>query len=241
MNYNISGSDNLWNIAKNNYNCQSNKEIQETVDLIVKENGIKNANLIYAGAKIVLPETDSFISTSKKEDAVTRADEFDQWTNSEDNYEKALAGEEVEGFQMFELDLSTYSSDLKDFSQEYIDKYDEDGDGKWSKEEFIAMASAGEGIPEEYSADYEELYTQLFNDLNLNTEDDHIDAAEFASYLYVSDVDWKTFSETEGDVGASVDGKIDFVGYNTYSDPSSKNYDAMKEQKENFYNNYYAA
>ena len=70
-----------------------------------------------------------------------RAMDFNNWTNSSENYEKTFQkGQEVEEFQMFEFNASTYSSDLKDFAQEYIDSFDKDGDGSWNKDEFISMA-----------------------------------------------------------------------------------------------------
>ncbi len=173
--------------------------------------------------------------------AVNRADEFDIWTNSEENYEKALLGEDVQGFQMFELNLSTYSGDLKEFSQEYIDKYDEDGDGVWSKEEFTKMAVAGQEIPEEYAGVYEELYSQLFTDLNIDTKDDSINAGEFASYLYAADMDWENYSQT-GNVASSIDGNLDYLTYQSLSafEPDSKAHSILQREKQDFYNNFYA-
>ena len=41
---------------------------------------------------------------------------FDNWSNSSENYNKASNGEKVEDFQLFKKDLSTYSSDLKKFA-----------------------------------------------------------------------------------------------------------------------------
>jgi len=174
-------------------------------------------------------------------DSVSRADEFDIWTNSEENYEKAIFGEDVQGFQMFELNLSTYSSDLKEFAQEYIDKYDEDGDGVWSKEEFTTMAAAEQEIPEEFADDFEKLYSQLFSDLNIDTKDDSINAGEFASYLYASDLDWENYAQT-GDVASSIDGNLDYLTYQSLSafEPDSTAYSILQQEKQDFYNNFYA-
>lgn len=245
MDYSISSGDNLWNIVKSNYDCSSNKEIQETVNLIVKENNIKDANKIYVGAKLSLPETDSFVSTTKKkeEEDKTRADKFDEWTSSEDNYEKSLAGEEVEEFEMFELDLSTYSSDLEKFAQEYMDKYDADGNGSWDKTEFINMASAGVEVPEGMEEEMNALYDQLFEGLNLDDDKESISAKEFAAYLYASDLDWDNYVATEFDVASSIDGKINYDNYQALSglDTESDAYATLQRHKQYFYDAYYAA
>lgn len=241
MNYTISKGDCLWNIAKNNYDCKSDKDISAIVDKIAQENNLKNSNSIYAGSEIVLPETDSFISSSKTEKSEpSNSDKFDEWTNSEENYNKSIKGEEVDSFKMFNLDLSSYSSDLKDFSQEYIDKYDADGDGSWNKEEFISMATAGEGIPEQSSAEYTALYDQLFSDLNLDDDKKTINAGEFASYLYAADMDWGNYAKTN-DVASSIDGKLDYNNYQALSalDPNSNAHSTLQAQKQAFYDNYY--
>ena len=92
------------------------------------------------------------------------AKNFDNWTNSSENYDKSINGEQVEEFSMFESkNLATYSSDLKQFSQEYINMWDADGDGAWSKEEFIAMSTAGEGIPESIPEETQKAYAELFS------------------------------------------------------------------------------
>jgi hypothetical protein len=237
MDYKIASGDNLWNIAKNNYNCQSNKEIQEYVNLIAKENNIQDPNKIYADNVISLPENDAFI----KESSIF--DSFDDWTSSEDNYEKAVNGEDVDGFQMFDLDLNTYSTDLKDFAQGYLDKFDEDGDGVWNKDEFITMSTSGlEDIPEEYQESYSELFDQLFNDLNINDKDDTIDAKEFASYLFTADLDYDKYSQTDGDVASSIDGNLDYTNYQALSslEPDTEDHNTFMDLKESFYNNFYA-
>ncbi len=242
MNYTIASGDCLWNIAKNNYDCKSDAEIMQVVNQIAEENQIKDINIIYAGAKLNLPETDQFIS-SKAAEEKTRADKFDDWTNGEDNFNAVVAGEEVEEFEMFDLDLSTYSTDLKEFSQEYIDKYDEDGDGSWNIQEFTNMASAGAEIDEEYKDEYQALYQQLFEDLNIDDNADAINAAEFASFLYTADVDWDNFYETDGDVASSIDGKLDYLNYQSLSslERGTEQYENHQYQKKAFFDNFYAA
>ena len=175
------------------------------------------------------------------------AKNFDNWTNSSDNYNKALQGEQVEEFQMFKADdLQTYSSDLKKFSQDYIDMWDSDGDGTWSKDEFIAMSTGGEGIPTDVSEDVQAQYAQLFNELysNLNLDDnkESITSGEFASYLYATDLDWQNYANT-GDVASSLDGKID---YSTYQGLASimegdAGFEVLQSEKSDFYNAFYAA
>lgn len=246
MNYTIASGDNLWNIVKNNYDCTSDKEIMNVVKEIAHENDIKDINLIHAGANINLPETDKFIHSKPLDDTVeeeTRADKFDEWTNSEENYEAAINGEKVDEFKMFDINLATYSSDLKDFSQEYINKYDEDGDGAWNIDEFTNMATAGAGIDEENKEEYEVLYNQLFTNLNIDDNKDVINAAEFASFLYTADVDWDNFNKTNGDVASSIDGKLDYLNYQTFSslEKGTKLFEDHQYQKEEFFTNFYAA
>ena len=242
MNYTIARGDNLWNIAKNNYDCKSNAEIMQVINEIAKENDIKNINMINEGAELNLPETERFLFPTVDENK-TRVDEFDDWTNGEENYQAVIAGEEIEEFQMFDLDLSTYSTDLKEVAQEYIDKYDEDGDGSWNIQEFINMATAGAGIEEEYKDEYETLYNQLFEDLNIDEKAEAISAAEFASFLYTADVDWDNFHETGGDVASSIDGKLDYMNYQSFSslEPGTEQYDNLQYQKKAFFDNFYAA
>ena len=174
------------------------------------------------------------------------AKNFDNWTNSTENYNKALNGEETEEFEMFKAgNLQSYSSDLKKFSQDYINMWDSDGDGSWSKDEFIMMSTGGEGIPSDVSEDVQAQYAQLFDDLysNLNLDDnkDSISSGEFASYLYASDMDWENYAQT-GDVSSSVDGKLDYSTYQSLSSimEGDAGFEVLQSEKADFYNYFYA-
>ena len=171
---------------------------------------------------------------------------FDNWTNSADNYNKSINGEQVEEFSMFKADnLDNYSKDLKNFSQEYINMWDSDGDGAWSRDEFVMMATAGEGVPSDAPAElaqqYNELFDQLYDNLNLDDNKDSISAGEFASYLYASDMDWAKYAET-GDVSAAIDGKLDYVAYQGLSSlmPGDEGFEKLQSEKADFYNFFYA-
>ena len=174
------------------------------------------------------------------------AKNFDNWTNSSDNYNKALNGEKTEDFEMFKAgSLQTYSSDLKKFSQDYIDMWDSDGDGSWSKDEFIMMSTGGEGIPTDLSEDVQAQYAQLFDDLyanlNLDNNKDSISSGEFASYLYASDMDWENYAQT-GDVSSSVDGKLDYTTYQGLASimEGDAGFETLQSEKADFYNYFYA-
>ncbi len=267
MDYQIKSGDCLWNIVKENYNCASNKEIQDTINQIAKANDIKDPNLIYANTQIVLPASamakfkeqnkgDSFSST-------TRADNFDEWTNSEENYDKNIKGEKVDDFKMFDFNASTYSSDLKEFSQEYVNKYDQDKDGQWNQSEFINMATNGKdsynslvmakvtntflslfGIKNQdlqTKSDQYDLLQEQFNTFNFDGDGSKINAGEFASVLYSSDLDLDNYAKT-GDVASSIDGKLDYVNYQTYPmlDTESDGYKTIHKERSDFYNNFYA-
>lgn len=200
--YSIKSGDCLWNIAKANYNVKSNSEIQEIVNLISKENKIENPNLIYAGASLVLPETDSFIKTTKEPtndggtdeaqevqvaDDVpekTKADELQEW-NSYDNAIKASEGENIEEFEMFDAkgqNMSTeeYFKALAGFSQSVVDKYDVSGDGKMDEQEFGYMMTDGLEI-EEYSTQTAAKEAAYLNSLGYEANE-----AEMASGLVAS-------------------------------------------------------
>ena len=73
----------------------------------------------------------------------SKIEKFNEWTNSSENYAKNQNGEKVEDFEMFNFNASTYSSDIKGFSQEYINKYDADQDKNWNYSEFVDMATEG--------------------------------------------------------------------------------------------------
>lgn len=174
------------------------------------------------------------------------AKNFDAWTNSADNYNKALVGEQVEEFSMFDCQsLGTYSSDLKQFAQDYINMWDADGDGHWNIDEFITMSTGGEGIPENFSAEmknsYNELFNALFANLNLDDKKDSISAGEFASYLYAADMDWGKYAET-GSVAASIDGKLNYNNYQGLSSimEGDSAYEFLQSEMADFYNYYYA-
>ena len=68
---------------------------------------------------------------------------FDEWSGGENNYNKAMNGEQVEDFKMFDFNSSTYANDLQNFAQEYINAYDSDGDSNMSFSEFVSMSSNG--------------------------------------------------------------------------------------------------
>ena len=105
------------------------------------------------------------------------------------------------------------------------------------------MATAGAGIDEENKEEYEVLYNQLFTNLNIDDNEDVINAAEFASFLYTADVDWDNFNKTNGDVASSIDGKLDYLNYQTFSslEKGTKLFEDHQYQKEEFFTNFYAA
>ena len=189
---------------------------------------------------------------------------FDDWTNSEENYNKALNGEQVEDCQIFDLNLSTYSSDLKNFAQSYIDKYDSDKDASFNYSEFVNMCTNGAesagglkfaksvnnflsnklgiNIPslQEKAALYDEMQTQ-FETFSFDKNADKINAGEFASVLYTADLDWDNYAQT-GDVASSIDGKLNYNNYQGFSliTPGVDGYETLQGERQDFYDNFYA-
>ena len=240
--YEIQKGDCLWNIVKEQYGYDSNNDILNMVNRIVEENNIDNPNLIYSGDNIILPDLyTEQIKSEKEEPEKSRADEFDEWTNSEKNYNDFLEYKPVDEFEMFDFDASSYSKDLKNFAQEYLNKYDADNDGVMNKSEFTKMASGGMEIPKELEAEYNALYDVLFDNLNLDEKKNEINAGEFASFLYMADLDLDNYAKTL-DVASSLDGKLDYGQYQALSSllPGDKGFDILQSEKQDFYNNFYA-
>ncbi len=189
---------------------------------------------------------------------------FDDWTNSEDNFNKSMNGEQVEEFQMFDLNLSSYSSDLKSFAQSYIDKYDEDKDASFNYSEFVNMCTNGAqsagglkfaksvnnflsglgiNIPslQEKAALHDEMQTQ-FGTFSFDSDAEKINAGEFASVLYTADLDWNNYAQTL-DVASSIDGKLDYNNYQGFSliTPGVDGYETLQGERQDFYDNFYGA
>lgn len=167
-----------------------------------------------------------------------KAKRFDKWTNSDKNFQKYQEGKKVKDFKMFNAkDLSTYSSDVNKFSQNYIKRWDADGDGAWTKDEFISMATNGAGIPDECKEDYEQLFDDLFDNLNLDDDDSTVSSEEFAAQLIMADINWETYDKTGRDLSQSLDGKLD---YGVYSSIGMNSPADNKEIKQALYDHFYA-
>ncbi|MBQ4494124.1 MAG: hypothetical protein II972_05985 [Elusimicrobiaceae bacterium] len=167
-----------------------------------------------------------------------QAKKFDKWTNSEKNYEKSVNGEAVADQPLFNFNASTYSSDLNEFSQAYIKRYDENKDGVWSKEEFINMATNGKGTDD--TTGVKEFFDNAFANLNLDEDEESISSEEFATMLYMSDLDIDHYLET-GDIASSLDGKVNYNQYQGLSSLTDEgSLQILKEERMDFFNNFYA-
>ena len=263
---------------------------------------------------------------------------FDEWSGGENNYNKAMNGEQVEDFKMFDFNSSTYANDLQNFAQEYINAYDSDGDSNMSFSEFVSMSSNGfenadllqsanevfefnKGVyqdsvipqfdkdgdgelglnefstalgydlssldaetkgavkdlfnsmntelnPEnknqtlnagellvclntdiqgidtatlKYQSDLYNMYTEAFNDFDMDNNKESINAGEFATMLYSSDLDWSKFANT-GDFTTAVDGQLDYLDYQTLPmiTKGMDGYEALHQTKQKFYNEFYS-
>ncbi len=171
---------------------------------------------------------------------ITKADKFNNWTNDENNYEAALNDEPVDDFKMFDINLSTYSKDLKEFAQEIVGKFDTDRDGSWDIDEFTNMALGNEDIPVGMEKQYSQLFAQLFKALNLDTKENKISASELATMLYASDLDWNNYSQT-GDIASSIDGKLGYNEYSVFSGllEGDSGYNVLRNEREDFFNAFY--
>jgi hypothetical protein len=159
--YSIKSGDCLWNIAKANYNVKSNSEIQEIVNLISKENKLDNPNLIYAGASLVLPETDSFIKTTQETVGAQVAGEEKQ--EETQNQTVDIKSEEVETPVVEEKtkaddlqEWNSYDNSIKASMGEDIEEFqmfDAVGEGMSEKQYFEALAGFTQSVIDKYDSD----------------------------------------------------------------------------------------
>lgn len=188
---------------------------------------------------------------------------FDDWTNSKENADKLVNGEQVDGFQMFDLNLSTYSSDIKGFAQEYINKYDKDEDSSFNYSEFVDMCTNGVesagGLKfakfmndalmgifgksftslQEKAALHDEMQIQ-FGTFSFDEDSTKISAGEFASVLYTADLDLNNYAAT-GDVASSVDGNLSYENYQGLAmiTPGVEGYETLQYERQDFYDTFY--
>jgi|GEM_PF-4030282 len=166
----------------------------------------------------------------------SHADKFDDWTNDKSNYQDVLNGGNGGEFQMFEFNPNSYSKDLKEFSKEYIDKFDDDKDGQWNREEFKKMAANGAELTKEM----DEMLNKAFDGLNLDDKKEAISPEEFASQLYITDLDLNNYAKTLN-AASSLDGKFTFDEYQGKSSimPGDKGFETLQKQKADFFNHFY--
>lgn len=120
---------------------------------------------------------------------------FDAWSNSETPQDE---------FTMFNLDLSTYSKDLNEFAQSYIDSYDADSDSNMNFEEFVNMASNGEQNPQllAVASDLYNLYKNVYEEQIIPANDTDADGSlNFEEYMTALGYDPNTIdAQTKNDV-----------------------------------------
>lgn len=252
MDYQIQKGDCLYSIAKSNYNCQTEKEIQDTVKQIATANDIKDPNLIQANANLVLPasatakfkeqnKNDEFVSSTANNNGTDKIDNFDMWSTSSPIVNSIMKFFGLGDFKMFDFNAETYSSDLKEFSQEWIDKYDADKDGNWNYNEFVSMSTNGKQNVDDLDEATNKMFMEQFQTFSFDENSDSINAGEVASVLYSSDLDLDNYAKT-GDVASSIDGKLDYNNFQTYPmlDTESDEYKTIHKERSDFYNNFYA-
>ena len=115
---------------------------------------------------------------------VEQAKKFDDWTNDAENQNKALNSnfDDIPVFKIEGLTQSTYDSDIYNFSQSYIDIYDNgEKDGVWNRDEFIKMATGGLSLSEQLATDAQSYVSELYTDDMFDNGDGIIDNAERAA------------------------------------------------------------
>ena len=121
---------------------------------VLKEKGVKTELLF--GKNMVHTESTwafGFKKYSKAADTLAKVASFDNFTVSEEAYNNYVNNGKDAEFKMFDLNLSTYSKDIKEFAENYITAYDEDGNHVLDENEFMKMATQGaENVNDETKA-----------------------------------------------------------------------------------------
>ena len=227
MDYSIKSGDTLWNIAKQQYNLTSDRDIQAKIAEIAKENNITDINTIISGNSITLPGLDSSQNTS--------GSIFSDWANSNNNYNNFLNGGKVDDFQMFDYQSlgstpeargEKYGQEIEKFAQNYINQYDSNGDKSLDFNEFVNMQMEsfedmfGESpdLNNELLTMFGEQFSQLSS---INNEEKYINEYGIKSLLGLNqnaDVDkYINKYDTDGD------GKLSFEEYKKYNEETYKN------------------
>ena len=227
MDYSIKSGDTLWNIAKQQYNLTSDRDIQAKIAEIAKENNITDINTIISGNSITLPGLDSSQDTS--------GSIFSDWANSNNNYNNFLNGGKVDDFQMFDYQSlgstpeergEKYGQEIEKFAQNYINQYDSNGDKSLDFNEFVNMQIEsfedmfGESpdLNNELLTMFGEQFSQLSS---INNDEKYIDEYGLKSLLGLNqnaDVDkYINKYDTDGD------GKLSFEEYKKYNEETYKN------------------
>lgn len=227
MDYSIKSGDTLWNIAKQQYNLTSDRDIQAKIAEIAKENNITDINTIVSGNSITLPGLDSSQDTS--------GSIFSDWANSNNNYNNFLNGGKVDDFQMFDYQSlgstpeergEKYGQEIEKFAQNYINQYDSNGDKSLDFNEFVNMQMEsfedmfGESpdLNNELLTMFGEQFSQLSS---INNDEKYIDEYGLKSLLGLNqnaDVDkYINKYDTDGD------GKLSFEEYKKYNEETYKN------------------
>lgn len=227
MDYSIKSGDTLWNIAKQQYNLTSDRDIQAKIAEIAKENNITDINTIISGNSITLPGLDSSQNTS--------GSIFSDWANSNNNYNNFLNGGKVDDFQMFDYQSlgstpeergEKYGQEIEKFAQSYINKYDSNSDKSLDFNEFVNMQIEsfedmfGESpdLNNELLTMFGEQFSQLSS---INNDEKYIDEYGLKSLLGLNqnaDVDkYIDKYDTDGD------GKLSFEEYKKYNEETYKN------------------
>ena len=210
-NYTIQSGDNLWNIAKKQYNLKNSSEIQKAVSNITKYNNILDSNTIFAGNKIELPENfnenntieDNYINWVKNNNT-----DIDSLCNGTYIPEDVITERE---FTMFQGNITTnkdeYLKGTQNFAQELYDSWNNDNkEGVILKEyeeaehkfeignEEVLWESLG--LSESTGMSYKDNFSQMaesnFNFLDLN-KDKKIETKEIQSiYASYDSIDGKT-------------------------------------------------
>ena len=159
-NYSIVSGDCLYSIVSQKYGLKSEEDIQKAIKSVVKENKIKNPDLIYAGDTLKLPEYESIFGTTQENsqpkttvsssepandsDSDVPEDDFNNWIKT--GYAKLNADDEyeVEDYDMVDTDISykdpafldPWKEGVSKMAQNELDLYDADEDGGIGFQEF---------------------------------------------------------------------------------------------------------
>ena len=154
--YTVKRGDNLWNICKREFNLQSNRDIANKVNEVIKANGITNPKLLQIGQKIKIDFSKSTVEQKQYSQEVNQAVTDKINFNNIQTYAdiQRLENSSVSIFSTNTISQGQQNEAYIDYSEKLLlEYYDIDKDGKVTAEEFAKKEQQGSEKANELTLD----------------------------------------------------------------------------------------